>query len=316
MNIRKQNNKYQARMTINGRCYSAVGTTKKQAIDNINKKILDNKPKEKIKKDILFGSWLDEWINIYKKDSIKETTLSLYNSIIRNHIDFKDVYLKNLNPFMIQKSINNIEASRCRELAYVIYCQSLSKAYQIDLIDKDLIKGLEKPLHKQEKGKALTKNERVQFLVDISGSKTELFFKFCLYTGCRRNEALNISWEDIDFVNDVILIRGTKTSSSFRTMPLFNDLKTDLEKVNYKKGKLFKFNPDYVTKTFKKFCKNHKLHDLRHTFATVCLESGISIAVASKWLGHSNISVTAKIYTHILNDYEKEESLKFNLIKI
>ena len=45
-----------------------------------------------------------------------------------------------------------------------------------------------------------------------------------------------------------------------------------------------------------------RLHDLRHTFATICLSKGISVYIVSKLLGHSKVSVTMDIYGHLLPD--------------
>lgn len=47
-------------------------------------------------------------------------------------------------------------------------------------------------------------------------------------------------------------------------------------------------------------------HTLRHTFATRCFEKGISVKIVSRWLGHSKISHTLDIYTHVLPDIEME----------
>lgn len=42
-----------------------------------------------------------------------------------------------------------------------------------------------------------------------------------------------------------------------------------------------------------------RLHDLRHTCATLLLEAGVDIAVVSRWLGHTSISITADTYSHV-----------------
>ena len=51
-------------------------------------------------------------------------------------------------------------------------------------------------------------------------------------------------------------------------------------------------------------------HMLRHTFATRCIEAGMSAVVLSKILGHKNIQVTLNTYTDVFDKYRKEEMMK------
>lgn len=55
-----------------------------------------------------------------------------------------------------------------------------------------------------------------------------------------------------------------------------------------------------------------KDHDLRHTNATLMLMSNVPAKVASARLGHSNVSTTLDIYSHVLKDMEKEVSVKIS----
>lgn len=118
----------------------------------------------------------------------------------------------------------------------------------------------------------------------------------------------------------------TKTKSSYRTFPLMASIRKLLleerdrqtrnriiqqsaynteysEYINvYDNGVLMK--PDYITKSFAKLLKNKNLkkvrfHDLRHVCATKLLDSGISLKEIQEWLGHSDISTTANVYTHL-----------------
>lgn len=67
-----------------------------------------------------------------------------------------------------------------------------------------------------------------------------------------------------------------------------------------------------VTHNFHKICPNHKLHDLRHTFATRCIENGISMKVIQRWLGHASFKTTADIYAEVQDRFKLEESAKIN----
>ena len=65
--------------------------------------------------------------------------------------------------------------------------------------------------------------------------------------------------------------------------------------------------PDYVTETFLKLLKKKKLkqirfHDLRHTCASLLINSGVDPKTVSKRLGHSDTSITMEIYTHAFEE--------------
>lgn len=54
------------------------------------------------------------------------------------------------------------------------------------------------------------------------------------------------------------------------------------------------------------------IHSLRHTYATRCAENNVSRVVTQKWIGHSTVDMTESVYTHVNNDFEKDEIEKFN----
>ena len=73
-------------------------------------------------------------------------------------------------------------------------------------------------------------------------------------------------------------------------------------------------NPRQMMEHFHKFLEKYgmtdvRFHDLRHTAATMMLESGISIKIVQDILGHSNLSTTADIYSHI-SENAKEKAMK------
>lgn len=235
---------------------------------------------------------------------------------IRLHIpeQIKNFKLKDLSAFDIQKALNSIKTSRTRLDVYDIYHGSLKMAFKLDLLSKDIAELLIKPKHEKKLGSSLSNTELNIFLFKISSTRLENFYLFCLLTGCRCSEALNLKWSDIDFNKKIIRVHGTKTLLSDRVLPLFPELKDLLLKIKKTDNKVFHHTPDYVSRTFKKYCPNHKLHDLRHTFATKCLECGINIKVVQRWLGHSRLDTTASIYTHVTEDYAFSESEKFKLL--
>ena len=260
-----------------------------------------------------YGTWLNDWINTYKKPYIKSYDKIRLN--VRLHIpeSIKKTEIERLTGLEIQKALNAVKHSRTRLDIYNIYHGSLTLAYKLGFIQKNVAELLIKPKHQRQVGSALTKEELNDFLQAIQKTRYKYFYTFCLYTGCRRSEALSLKWEDVNFSAKTIHIHGTKTATSDKVIPLFPDCEKLLQSLPKKDKKIFHHYPNRVTRDFKKYCPTHKLHDLRHTFATRCLECGINIKVVQKWLGHSRLDTTASIYTHVQEDFVQREAEKFSL---
>lgn len=79
-------------------------------------------------------------------------------------------------------------------------------------------------------------------------------------------------------------------------------------------GELIK--PDYVDRTFSKILKTNgfrhiRLHDLRHSCATLLLRNGVPLPEIQKWLGHSYI-ITTQRYSHL---DQNDKSIPANMIE-
>ena len=82
-------------------------------------------------------------------------------------------------------------------------------------------------------------------------------------------------------------------------------------------GKLH--DPQYVSKVFQKIIKEAnlkhiRLHDLRHTHATILLLAGVHPKIVSERLGHASVAITLDIYSHVLPGMQEEAVAKFELI--
>lgn len=261
-----------------------------------------------------FGDWLKDWLNVYKKPYVKNWKPIQRCIVLHIPEHVRKIPLQRLTAFDIQKALLSVSSSRMRVETFDIYHGSLTTAFKVGLIEKDIAAALIKPKHVRKVGSALTRSEVSEFISVIERHRLKNYYTFCLLTGCRRSEALAVLWSDIDLEKNQLHIPGTKTDLSDRYIPLYPELKKLLDAIPRKNDKIFNHYPNYVTRTFKKLCPAHKLHDLRHTFATRCLESGVAMKVVQTWLGHARLDTTANIYTHLLPDFIQSESEKIRIL--
>lgn len=198
---------------------------------------------------------------------------------------------------------------------------------------------------------ALTINEQRKLLKVFETDEKDSFYKniilLMMYTGMRIGEVLALNrTSDIDFENQYIYITKTvsrnkenkiiisnktktfdKNKNSNRTVKL-NPILVKILKLQlsnsvdnidnllfYKTGIVFPSTVDfYLHKINKKYniCNNLSCHVFRHTYATRCIESGMSAKVLQKKLGHANISTTLDTYASVFSKFEDNEDEKYN----
>ncbi len=261
-----------------------------------------------------FISWLYDFVEVYKHGEVAEKTYRQMLSNIRRYIEpniSPTIELADVKPLHIQKLLNNVTRIRTRESVYNLLSGAFRQALAERFIDYNPMLGVKSVKAKRNIGKAFTVPEQSDFLRLISGHKLESYYLFLLYSGCRRSEALGLVREDVDEIAGVIHVRGTKTEGSDRYIPIFAPLKRLLQNLPAN-GKLFEYEADYVSKQFAKLNTGHTLHDLRHTFATRALEAGVPMKVVQVWLGHTQISTTADIYSDVTRNLSLSEANKLD----
>ena len=150
----------------------------------------------------------------------------------------------------------------------------------------------------------LSPDEKAQFFAAIDNVEHGRLFRFRLLTGCRRSEAVHLTWEDIDLEQKQITFRKTKTKKD-RTVPINLELMQVILALDQSSQKIFNYAPGSVSRLFNQYRKKAglrkelHLHCLRHTAASDLVRQGIHLTKIQKFLGHTNVKTT-KIYTHVL----------------
>ncbi len=165
-----------------------------------------------------------------------------------------------------------------------------------------------------------------------------------IYTGMRIGEICALQFKDVDFERNIINVNKTiqriynpldelepskiiitpgKTKNSIREIPITNEIIEILKTIK-------KDESDYILsnshkpiepRTYRKFYNSFmkkagvepiKFHALRHTFASINIENGTDVKTISDILGHSDISITLKTYTHTSQQAKLKAIEKFN----
>lgn len=175
--------------------------------------------------------------------------------------------------------------------------------------------------------KKLVLPERPEFLAlvrEIAGSGSghskpcaELV-QFLAFGRFRKGETACITWADCDFKREKIVVRGdpthgTKTESGLRDVPMIPDMKALLLRMRQERTEEPVSHPVMRVNECQKAIDRassvlgiHRIthHDLRHLFATLCIESGVDIPTVSRWLGHKDGGALAmRVYGHLRDDH-------------
>jgi integrase len=155
--------------------------------------------------------------------------------------------------------------------------------------------------------------------------------RFAILTGLRLGEHLGLQWEDFDGDRSVVRVRRSlvwrrggeyllqtpKSEKSVREVDIGPALKTALQELRLRQGRPSKGFVFCTTdgrplvgrtlrKAFRRACRRAKIegrirwHDLRHTFGSLKLAQGEDIVYVSRQLGHSNVGITANVYSHVI----------------
>jgi integrase len=177
--------------------------------------------------------------------------------------------------------------------------------------------------NKEERLMSDSELQRLMAVLDRDGKKgrnARLAVKFLLMTGARVNEALHAKWSDIDRKNRTWQIQATNSKSKRRRSVPLNDAAISVLDTLESEGKsewVFTSCRDdglqrltTINKVWGRLRKaadleHVRLHDLRHMQASMLINSGHSLYVVQKVLGHSSADVSSRyshLSTHTLQD--------------
>lgn len=311
--------------------------------------------------DKLFTTYLKEWL-LSIQNTIEENTYDSYKVIVNKICDYfedRNILLNDLRPVEIQKFYTFLYSKELTGNTVLHYHNVIRKALQtalkLDLILSNPADRVERPKKEQFIGSFYSQSELNTLFTLIKDDPLKIVIYLASFYGLRRSEVLGLKWEAFNFEDKTITIKHkavetrkdnkrvillkdkTKNQSSYRTLPLVDDIIVLLQEHqkqidknkklcgnSYNKkyldyicvdsmGKLFR--PEYVTDHFtlimnrnKDVLRKIRFHDLRHSCASLLLAKGIPMKEIQDWLGHSTYSTTANIYAHLEKDTKNKSA--------
>lgn len=350
------------------------GRTRQEVAEKLNSTLNNLNQGTYVKpSNITLGSWLDTWLEQYKKAGIRPATHEIYEGLIKLHIkpQIGHIPLKNLRPDHIQKLYNDkfkdgridgsggLSAGSIKRMHNLLH-GSLKQAVKSSLVIRNVSEATTLPKQEKKQIRILSVNEHSNFLKALEGERLRALFILALGTGAREGELLALRWKDVDLDEGIMNIKQSlrrvksdepgptktklifqmpKTEAGKRIIPIPDKIVTELQEHNERQlaekqaaGELYEDNdlvfctelgmPIDSRNMLRRFYKilekagvsGVTFHALRHSYATRLLEANEHPKVVQEILGHSDISMTLNIYSHVMPEIKKAAAKKINFL--
>lgn len=328
------------------------GKTKKEVREKANSLAFDIRSGKFVERnDLTYSEWLDDWSENYLINVSQSTKLA-YDSIIRNHLKpfFKDKPIQKITHNDVQTLIQKLSAKLAPKSVkniHLVVHRSLKDAKINGYIpfnpSDDII------LPKQVKQEMLVLNkEEIHNFLDLA-YKTEPeyadCFEFLILTGLRLSEFIGLTEDSynvqkgtlkIDKQYQVPLKQFTPPKHGVTRTIVLPPRAAEIINSRIEENKVFEgvkeYNPNklifcnsvgtfFIRSTLLKALRRVssqigyptlRIHDLRHTFATLSLDSGVDIKTVQKLLGHADATFTMNKYAHSTDLMNIDASKKIN----
>ncbi|MDR1536436.1 MAG: site-specific integrase [Clostridiales bacterium] len=299
---------------------------------------------------ITFGAAFKEWFEHVHRSAVKQSSFLSQEPHYRLRIagsPLSAMKLASIRAINIQSFYNSLidKGDKPNTIASLNALVSgfFSYCIKTDMLVKNPLGAVALPKDEAAEGKMVvfSHNDICKLVDNAEKHLCDFVFVFGLYTGLRKGELLSLTCEDIDLelcevhVNTTLAlvkidgkyshsVTSTKTTSSFRIVPIIEELKPLLcryinflkEKslalgIAHSKGTILFSNKEggYMAGSalyhqFKSLQRRldidpRSVHTLRHTFCTLLARNRTPLKTAMELMGHSKISTTGKYYTHV-----------------
>ena len=292
--------------------------------------------------NVTLGQWLDWWLTEDVAPSRADSTVYGYRNIVRRHLLPKlgDVPLTELSPLLLQTylSIKLSEGLSSNTVLkhYTLLHTALGQAVKLGLMSVDPSRSVTPPRLAPARYTCYSPQQLRTLFRVTEGTTMGLAVRLAAYLGLRRSEITGLRWQCVDLKAQVVLIQEVrtevggrevlkepKTRRSLRRLGISGcaELLAELERAWAARTSddpaefvLLRADgtppsPDLLTRQMAHLAEKYHLpkitlHGLRHSFASIANSQHIPMHDISHILGHSSITVTSTIYTHLFDETE------------
>lgn len=224
---------------------------------------------------------------------------------------------------------------------YAVLHRALKQACRWDLVRRNVAENVDLPSPRSHAivARALTPEQALQLLATVEGDRMEAYYAVAIALGLRRGEALGLKWADVDFQRGRLHVRRAlcrlegklievpvKSDASHRVIAIPAALLETLRKHRdhqceeawaagprwRQSGYVFTtlrgtpYEPGNVRRHLLRLLERaglprFRVHDLRHSAASLMYAQGVPVEVISRILGHADLRTTTSIYLHVFD---------------
>ncbi len=293
------------------------------------------KTDERVKFDVLYEDYKS-----YAKNQLKDSSYYDFCSKCDIHIlpYFKDFYIQDLTPKVLlnwQNHITNKKMDNGKLYSYK-YKRNLRSYLGTILNYAEKYYGIHNNLKSVDNFRNTDFDKEMQiwtpeefnaFIDKVERKEYQAFFYALYFTGARKGEILATTWKDWDLTKNTLNINKSitkkvygkswditkpKNQSSIRKIsipPILVEVMKVFKIGNESNGFVFYGDKPLADSNIQRFQENAcklakvkkiRIHDFRHSHASLLLSQGVSVVAVAKRLGHSNIEQTLNTYAHMM----------------
>lgn len=318
----------------NGKRRYVSGKTKAEVRAKLRKLLADRD--EGIAYDsenLTVGNYLNTWL-VALKGTVRARTWQRHEEVVRLHLKptIGGVKLDKLNVLQVQSVYGQKLADglspRSVQIIHATLHKALKQAVGWTLIPRNVSDGVMPPRPLKREITPLSQEQARTLLQAARGDRLYAFYVLAVTTGMRNGELLGLQWKDVSLADRTLRVRRTvfngiisppKTLAGNRTIGLSGLAVAALESHRLTAGKqqscewVFPSRTDTPLSVHNVHNRSWKplleraglptstrMHDLRHTCATLLLSKNVPVKVVSEMLGHGDVSITLAVYQSVL----------------